>query len=321
MKPLQIDTILEYFVLVDGQPSSDGDVVVCAKFMPAFDAGEAASQVLWHREGSWYAGPMVECEAVALHFDDELQLATVLGRDGELVQASPDAIVGSSRLVDLGMSEPGRSVGPFRRLCPLDRGLLALGGVRDVYEVSGAAGRLLSHGGVAPLTPESESDALEQALADSDLWFDAAGHDVTDFIAVGSGGRVDEFRRAVRRQVDIGTNLPLYCICKLGEGYFIGGHRGCTFYGGGSTWRSLEVIAEAGNLCSAVEFAGRLFACDGRAVYSRPVTSGPFVVQDMGTASQVPAHRLRASRRWLVSIAGKELFRTADGTLWESLLG
>lgn len=322
MKQLHVDKILQYFFIVDGHPLVNGDVAACGKFLPAFDAGDAASQVLWHTEGKWYACAMVEFEVVSMYVGPANGQITLLGRNGELVQTNMGSVVSSSVIGAGDATQQDRPMGPFRRLCQMGKELVAIGGVRDVYEVMGTSSRLVSNGGVQPLRFESELDVLNQVLADDDLWFDAAGSSINDFIAVGSAGRCDEFREDTRREVDIGTNMPLYCACRTrGDDYFVGGHRGRGFLRSGSTWAELSPVPGAGNLCAAVEFGKRLFVCDGQTVYATDGVNWVFEAQAMGVASQVPAHRLNANTGYLVSIAGQEIFRTEDGRSWRTLLG
>jgi len=317
MNQVEIETLLNYILFVDASPIKKNEVVTVGLFQPAIEEGEMASQLFWHTEAGWFAGPLFEFEAVSVAVNEDTKAATVLGRDGEI------AIVMSENIVEIGKIALNEQpcMGGFRKLQSSSGKLIAIGGVRDIYKINGTESHLITNGDVKPLLGTSEEAIVNEIIDDNDLWFDAVINEDNSIYAVGSNGRADLIQNTHLSKIDLGTNIPLYTICTLSNRrLFIGGHKGRCFCGSGDVWMEMNPILGASNLCSSIEFKNHLFVCDGKNIYQKSRQVDDFTLVNMGTSSPVPANKLRANSNTLITISAKELFITNDCENWFSLL-
>jgi hypothetical protein len=316
MKTVSVDRLLQHYVLVDGMPFGEGNAVVCAHFSPAFEAGAAASQVFWFYDGEWHVGPMLGQEAVSLALDPGESRAWVLGREGQWAAVTPQGIERQGSLVSL-------SIGPFRRIRLLGATPVLLGESRTIFAIIDWVGVRLNDDAPSVPPADDEMELVEAIIEDGALLFDIDGIGTgrNEHVAVGSDGLLVTLAGRSLETLPSLTNLPLYAIHhgEPGGDYIVGGHDGMLLRGKDDIWEEWPMVEGALDLSSVASFAGRVWACDGQSVFVGP-PGQRLQNADFGVGSPVPAHALRTDGFHLLSIAGKELFLSRDGTTWQDLL-
>lgn len=305
-------------VMVDAQVIGAGHYVFVAHSAAALRADSYICRVVEYRDGNWALLAEWPWQAVALALTSSAPLAVaVLGRDG---QAGTWADGSAAE----GKIDPQRPVGPFRGIRKLGADLFAFGMKREVYRLpqGGTWTRMME--GMEKPPPDGKLSIKEQMrarLADvggiNALAVDGTG----ELLAFGMKGEIWRRTGALWVKVDSPTNVMLQDAAEVPDaGIFVCGQVGTVLNGSGSTWSVVSYIGPEGlDFRSICAFNAVLFLADGHSL--RFLDNGELKLVDFGVQEVVPCVVVVAGPERVLSVAGQEVWESADGLQWKVILG
>lgn len=276
-------------------------------------------QVIEYAGGPWRAlagNWKWQAVALAVTSQDPLQVH-VLGRDGEV-----GTMTGEQRSET--HVDPGRPVGPFRGLRAVLNELLAFGMKREVFrrEDSGAWTRMMA--GLEPPQPSKKmtiAEKMKQRLGDIGGINALALDGKRRLTAFGMRGEIWLLEKQRWSRIDSPTNLMLQDATEWPDGtIYACGQVGTLLHGSGSRW---QVVSYEGtqklDFRSICAFDQRLYLADGHSL--RVLEKDELKLVDFGVADTVPSVLVVGAPGQILSVAGQEVWKSADGRQWQSILG
>jgi hypothetical protein len=316
---LMITPDFNALIFIDGVAFEDETIgFIAFPHRPGRTREASGTLVLWFDHGAWADGGFLPIAGVGLaSLASAGKVIAVLGRDGEV------AIV-SDRGGIVMESLPG-ALGPLRGIRNVHRACLAFGMNREIFRRSAAGAWVRWDVGI-PKPPENQTLPLSARLRlgmNSVGGITAIDADVAGrCAAVGFRGEIYEWVADRWQPVGSPTNVILKDIrSAAGTGLYVCGQNGIVLHSATSNvWTIVEHDAPASaNFESLCVFREMLFLADGRCL--RKLTDGRCSIQTMGVADGYPpSSRLAVSGNQLLSIAGREVYRTRDGLSWETIL-
>lgn len=306
-------------VLLDGRVLAPDHYAFVAHSEHELQKGSYRCQVIEYRAGQWQLLATWPWQAVAIEVVGEAVPLKfeVLGRDGQV-----GTVVGGVQTET--HIDTGRAVGPFRGLRLLHDTLFAYGMKREVYwrDPSGAWIRL-AKGFEAP-GPNRRMTIAERmkARVGNVGGINAVARDASGYlVAVGMRGEIWRFVVDEWKPIDSPTNLMLKDMVELDDGtLFVCGQLGTLIRSDVDRW---ETVSYEGpqklDFCSIGWFSGALYLADGHSL--RVLVGDELRLVDHGREDIVPCAVVVASPQRLLSLAGQEVWETADGLRWNCILG
>jgi hypothetical protein len=145
-----------------------------------------------------------------------------------------------------------------------------------------------------------------------------AGAAIDDLYAVGWGGEIWHHHGTAWKREESPTALALFDVVAVSPSEIYACGKGGTVLRkrSGGAWEPLPLDTKA-ELRSMAWFADTLFLADGYALYR--LAGDKLEVVDFGVDAVVPSAHLHADFGTLLSVAGKEVFRSFDGWSWTRL--
>jgi hypothetical protein len=314
----QSKSVAENFVFVAGHVQSRRRFAFIAHAHEGLVQGVKIAQLLFlEDDNEWLNGGTYSWEAVGLTaLDDRGEGVVVIGRDGEVVVWTPSGIIQERIRV------PGRTVGPLRGARYVHGAVFAYGMGREVYKRT-VDGRWLPAEDGFP--PKPASDDLTEVIRSNIRRLGGInavdGPSAQDLYAVGFRGEIYHSEGSRWASVATPTNVILYdmAVTPAGE-VFVSGQRGTILRIGPS---SAEFVQYEGpqnvDLLKLCWFEGALFFADGNA--ARVLRDGALTLLDLGMTDGIPpSSSLHAHDGVLLSVGGKEIYKTTDGRRWVPIL-
>jgi hypothetical protein len=144
------------------------------------------------------------------------------------------------------------------------------------------------------------------------------GSAIDDLYAVGWSGEIWHHDGELWRQESNATNLPLFDVLAVSpSAVYACGQAGTILRGHTGQWTPVEFEGPRVTFRSMAWFHGRLYLADGHALYV--LNDGKLLQVDFGVGAIVPSRHLHSNDGILLSVAGKEVFTTHNGTTWTAL--
>ncbi len=305
-------------IFFDGVAFDDG-VLAFAAFpnRPGRPREASGTRILWFDAGTWTDGGYLPLAGVGIAtLAADRRTLIVLGRDGEVAVAGEDRIAMESL--------PG-TIGPMRGLRNLSSVILAYGMNRQIFRRM-PEGRWVRWDIGMPVPQYSDDMPVSERLKIGMSMI--GGINAVDTgstcrcCAVGFRGEIYEWEAGQWQPVDSPTNLILQDICPADDaGLYACGQSGTILHSATPhAWSLVEHDAPpAANFTSLRMFRNKLFLADGRNL--RALTGDGCELQAMGVTDGYPSSsRLFTTQDVLLSVAGREVYRTFDARMWEPIL-
>jgi hypothetical protein len=305
-------------IFFDGVAFDDG-VLAFAAFpnRPGRPRKASGTRILWFDAGTWTDGGYLPLAGVGIAtLAADRRTLVVLGRDGDVAVAGQDRTTMESL--------PG-AIGPLRGVRNLGGFILAYGMNRQIFRRMPEGGWVRWDTGM-PVPQYSNDMPVSERLKVGMSMIGGINAVATDAAgrccAVGFRGEIYEWEAGQWQPVDSPTNLILQDICPAEcTGLYACGQSGTILHSATAhAWRLVEHDApSAANFTSVRMFRNKLFLADGRSL--RALTGDQCELQAMGVTDGYPSSsRLFATQDVLLSVAGREVYRTFDARMWEPIL-
>ena len=228
-----------------------------------------------------------------------------VGRNGEVVYASSAGFL--DELVDDHGENPDER-GPLRGIRTIDGIIYTVGMGRQVYRRPKPGTWVRWETGLPDVVPD-----------DTIVGFNAiAGRSGHDLAVVGWAGEIWTNAGSGWVAENSPTNLALFdIIVATPSEYYACGQMGVIVKGRHGQWERVAFEGPELEFRSLAWFNGHLYLADGAALWI--LKDGTLKAVDFGQGSLVPCHCVHERDGMLLSVAGKEVFTTTDGTTWTSL--
>jgi len=142
-----------------------------------------------------------------------------------------------------------------------------------------------------------------------------------ELLAFGMKGEIWRRAGALWVKVDSPTNVILQDAVEVPDaGIFVCGQVGTLLNGSGSTWNVVSYLGPEGlDFRSICAFNGIIFIADGHSL--RFLDNGELKLVDFGVKDVVPSVVVVAGPERVLSVAGQEVWESADGIKWKVILG
>lgn len=229
----------------------------------------------------------------------------VLGREGEILIGDAGGFR-EERIDDSGVSPLRR--GPMRNIRNVSETVFAVGMAMQVYRRLGDNTWRRHEFGLP-----TEQPALKVVGFNS-----VDGPAVDDLYAVGWGGEIWHHNGEAWQQQESPTNLALFDVLAVSPSLIYAcGQEGTIVKGYSGQWGIVDFLGVKADFRSMAWFNNKLFLADGHALYV--LDNGVLSAVDFGVGAIVPSSHVHANEGILLSVAGKEVFITADGATWTPL--
>ncbi|MDP9896737.1 hypothetical protein J2W32_005847 [Variovorax boronicumulans] len=305
-------------VMVDVRILGADHYVFAAHSEQGLARGAYRCQLVEYLRGQWSLLASWPWQAVALEIAPQPQGTRfdVLGRDGQVGSLAG----GVQTQVHV---EPGRPVGPFRGLRAVKGTLFAFGMKREVYwrDPSDAWIRITDGFEPAPDPALSFAERMKARIGKVG-GINAIATDTQGYLT-GFGMRGEIWRFVVDRwkAVDSPSNLMLLDATEAEDGtLYVCGQMGLLLRGDADRWAPVSYLGpQKLDFCAIQWFAGALYVADGNSL--RVMEDDELKVVDHGVEEIVPCVVLAAAHGQMLSMAGQEVWQTADGRRWKCILG
>jgi len=305
-------------VMVDARVVRFGHYLFIAHSEARLQRESFLSRVLEYIDGEWKVLAEWPWQSVALALSSLQPLQVeVLGRDGE-VGTVTQAGASSARI------DPTRPVGPFRGIESVAAGLFAFGMKREVFrrEQTGAWSRITEGMEAAvPAAGLTMREKVKLRLADVGGINALAVDQSQRLFVFGMKGEI--WRRESDKwvRVDSPTNVMLKdAIQGSDHSIFVCGQSGTILNGSGDVWRVVSYVGPPGlDFCSICQHNRRIFVADGHSL--RLLENGELKLVNFGTKGIVPCAVVVAGPGAILSVAGQEVWASADALSWNRILG
>jgi hypothetical protein len=304
-------------IFIDGAILADGKVAFAAfPHQPGRPREASGTRILWFEGGSWFDSGHLHLAAVGIApLTGSPQAIVVLGRDGEVAEVN--TVRGARE------SLPG-VIGPMRGIRNVAGEILAYGMNRQIFRRRSAGTWARWDTGI-PQPPDDSSLPISARIRlgiDNMGGINAVESDASGRLcAVGFRGEIYEREMNVWQAVDSPTNVILEDIrADPTRGLYVCGSNGTILHSPvPHEWELVGHDAPSANFTSLSPFRGNLYLADGHCL--RVLVDDTCEVQSMGLVGAVPpSSRLFATQDILLSVAGREIYWTRDGQVWETIL-
>jgi hypothetical protein len=305
-------------VMAGAQVIGPGHYVFIAHSEKGLQRNEFICRAIEFDRGDWRLLVEWAWQAVALRASLTLPLQVdVLGRDGQLG-------TWTSHKATLNHVELGRPVGPFRGMRELRGKLLAYGMKREIFQREpDNTWTRFNEGMDAPKSTKKLSIAEKMKARLSDLGGinSISVYGTEDFVAFGMRGEIWNLRGIKWARVDSPTNLMLKDSATASDlSVYVCGQSGALLKGGADIWQVVDYKGPEGlDFCSICVFDGLVYIADGHSL--RVLDEDELRLVDFGTEDIVPCALVVSGPGRILSIAGQEIWESADGRNWTCLLG
>jgi hypothetical protein len=314
-----INFIKDNIVLVDGLPYDDKNFAFVGHYEEGLSTRQYISQILYYIDDKdWLDRGRYNWQSLAIsqYFETDMG-SVVLGRDGQVIYASPDGSVKDEIVDDL------RTIGPLRGLYSEAGMLLAYGMRRQIYQRNASGkwtrfenGLLVGHG-----DDEDVSSIIMRSVRTMGGINAVVRDRFGKYYAVGWKGEIYSSEGAFWSSIDSPTNVQLTDVVADAEGVvYVCGHKGALLKGNARGFAHLEYDGPQDlDFCSVATFAGKTYVADGFSL--RVLEDDRLKLVDFGVGNgPVPSTRVRVTRNLMMSLAGKEVFITKDGESWKAII-
>jgi len=315
------EALLQNYVFHSGHVLSSQKLFFLAHYHKALEAGVGISEILLLENGvRWTSLGRFKWQASAfLVLADKPDTVLVLGRDGEIGLITHDTVIEEDRIAQ-------SAVGPTRGLALVGGDPVAFGMKREVFRRRGPSSWERWNQQMNPALPAGMdiAAAIKYRMKTSgglNALLEGPGHVLYSF---GLHGEI--WRRSAAdghstwNAVDSPTNLTFADATLDGDNVIYAcGQVGTIVRGLEDRWVSLNYDGpQALDFCNVAWFDNALYVADGHSL--RRLRDGTLETVDFGVGAVVPCSHLHATSEALLSVAGKELFITSNGSDWTSLL-
>jgi hypothetical protein len=305
-------------VLVDAHVVDAGHYTFAAHSEKSLIDNVYLCRIVEYREGRWSVLAEFNWQAVgiAVRFGEAIEYF-ILGRDGQF-----GSLVGHD--LKESIIDPQRPTGPFRGLRIIGGSIFAFGMKREVYRRnrSGVWERM-TQGMETPLPQRKLTIAEKVKLRTSQVGGVNAmtTDELNRLLAVGMRGEIWRMDENNWFKLDSPTNLMLKDAVRTPDNtIFVCGQAGTVIRGTEDTW---EIVTYEGpqslDFASIAWFNGMLYLADGHSL--RTLADGELRQIDFGVTPSVPCALVVAGPTRVLSVAGQEVWESADGNQWSSILG
>ncbi len=316
----ELSFLQKHLIFICGQIENQERLVFIAHLHEALEKKAYISQIMILEKGEkWSDGGRYKFQGVSIFpLGDKEQTIIALGRDGEVVTIN---LSGSQKS---RIEVPGKVIGPLKGLRRIGDSLFAYGMRRQIFRLIGQNQWVLCDKGFPYLNKSEDPDdrlARIRRITDGMGSIEAiAGHNAEDFYAVGIKGEIWHYDGNSWLAEDSPTNHNLYDITLSPDGdYYICGQKGIVLKGRNKRWEPIEFIGSGEpDFYSVGWFNERLYVADGESL--QVLKDDTLELVDLGEPEVVPSHQIHVNDSMLLSVAGKEVYLTADGKNWNFLL-
>jgi hypothetical protein len=304
-------------IFLDGVMLADGKLAFAAfPHRPGRPQEASGTRILWFDAGSWFDGGLLHFAAVGIApLAATHQAIVVLGRDGEVAEVHTDRAAIHSL--------PG-VLGPMRGIRSVAGEIFAYGMNRQIFRRQSSG--MWERWDMGISQPDHSNLPLSARIRlgiDNMGGINAVDADASGRLcAVGFRGEIFEREMNLWQAVDSPTNVILQDICADSEqGFYACGSSGTILHSPvPHVWKLVQHDAPpSAGFTSLSAFGSKLYLADGHCL--RVLVGDTCEVQSMGVAGEYqPSSRLFATQDALLSVAGREIYRTRDGRAWETIL-
>lgn len=307
-------------VFMSGKIINQGQIIFIAQLQEALEKEIESAQILiWEKNNNWRNGGQYRWSGIDItqSIDTDKQFIG-LGRDGQI--ASGDIFY---NFAEESPVDPNRSPGPMRGIRRIGDTIFAYGMQRHVYRRIGKDMWTLSDNGFPKLDKSLLKDkktrlkAIMQGMGSINA---LAGKNENHIYGVGIRGEIWFFDGTSWSPVDSPTNLILNDVLIAPDNsVYVCGQGGTIIKGDKGSWQLIEYEG-AGKLdfCSMAWFQNKLYLADGQSL--QILDNGTISLVDFGLDDVVPCHHVHSNDDMLLSLAGKEIYTTVDGSTWTPLI-
>lgn len=316
----ELSFLAKHLVFISGHVAKKERLAFLAHMHEPLQQEIYIAQLLVLEKGQeWVDGGRYKWQGVSITaLDDSGDSILGLGRDGEVV------IWNSTGSNETKIEFEGKIIGPLKGIRRISDTTFAYGMRRQLF-------RRLEKGGWITWTrgfpkrkrQKPQGDRLDRihAVIEGMGGIEAiSGTSIDNMYAVGLKGEIWHNDGSGWSAVDSPTNLNLYDVTTMPSGnMFACGQGGVVLKGTGNQWEVLEFTgAERPDFYSIAWFDSRVYLADGQSL--QVLEDDNISIVDFGAEEVVPSHQVHAKEGILLSVAGKEVFLSTDGTNWRSLL-
>jgi hypothetical protein len=219
--------------------------------------------------------------------------------------------------------DPARPLGPMRGIDQVGSGLYAFGMKRDMYRRLGNAKWERYNEGMGMILPKGKIDIsalIKRGIKEMGGINSISEISTGEIYAFGMRGEIWTLRDDIWRKIDSPTNLTLTDSIALEDRNITAcGNVGTVIEGYGNKWRVVQYSGPAKlDFCAIVRFKDITYLADGHSL--RALKGNSLELVDFGVGDVVPSSSLHTTQRVFLSTAGKEVFLTKNGQVWNSLL-
>lgn len=308
----------ENFVFVAGHVQNRRRLAFVAHAQEGLENDVGIAQLLFlEDDANWLNGGTFRWQAIGItRLDEQGQSVVVVGRDGDVAVWTPTGTVQDRIRV------PGRSVGPLRGTRYVDGSVFAYGMGREVYKRLDD-GRWIPWEDGLPAKPAADSVTAQirsniRHLGGINAVDGTSRHDL-----YAAGFRGEIYHSDGSRWVTLAspTNVILYdlAVAPRGEIYACG-QRGTVLRVSPSRCEFIQYEGPQNlDLLKVCWFRDALYFADGNSL--RVLRDGTLAMLDLGMSDGIPpSSSLHTADGVLLSVAGREIYKTLDGQNWTAIL-
>jgi hypothetical protein len=305
-------------IFFDGVAFPDG-VLAFAAFphRPGRPREAAGTRIVWFAANAWSDGGHLPIAAVGIApAPADRRGLVALGRNGEVTMVSPDGVAQETL--------PG-AIGPMRGVRNCGGTILAYGMNRQIYRRTESGAWQHWETGLPTPPVDPGASVAERIHAGTSMMggINAIDTDTSGRLcAIGFRGEIYEWETSRWQPVDSMTNVILQDVRPApAAGFYVCGRNGTILHSPAPhIWQFVEHDAPpSANFTSLAIFREKIYLADGQCLRLLDGTSCELLSMGVAKASP-PSSRLFATHNTLLSVAGREIYRTSDGVSWETIL-
>lgn len=310
------------YVFVRGRVVADDDYVFVAHDHALLEKERYRCIVLRRTAGTWTYLARFDWQAVDMAILGGAAVrAFVLGRDGQ-VGVVEDSGTAKANIAEERV-DAKKTIGPLRGIDAFDSSVFAYGMKREIFRRS-AAGKWspFDTGMRTPIPTNGKVDVsalIKQGIKDMGGIDALVAPADAPMHAFGMRGEIWLLEADKWKKVDSPTNLMLADATTVNDDIYVCGQAGTLLKGKGHRWDVVVYTPAENHDFSDIEhFDGGIYLADGHSL--RVLKKGTLELVNLDPKHVVPSSTLEQAAGRLLSVAGQEIFVTADGTQWTDLL-